>query len=1239
MAADRQEQLFRALERRILVLDGAMGTMIQARALTEEEFRGERLRAHPTPLKGNNDLLTLTRPDVVAAIHRAYFEAGADIAETNTFNSNAISQADYGTQGLVRELNLEGARLARRVADEFTAREPGGGGGGGRPRFVAGILGPTNRTASLSPDVNDPGSRNVTFDDLAATYAEQAEALLDGGADLLMVETVFDTLNCKAALFAVRDVMERRGADVPLMISATITDKSGRTLSGQTLEAFWNSVRHARPLAVGLNCSLGARELRPYVEELARLADVRVSCHPNAGLPNAFGGYDQGPEEMAGLLGEFAASGFLNIVGGCCGTTPAHIAAIARAVEGVPPRAVPAVPPYTRLAGLEPLTIRPDSLFVNVGERTNVTGSARFAELILRGDYEAALEVAREQVENGAQLIDVNMDEALLDSVAAMRTFLNLVAAEPDISKVPVMIDSSRWEVIEAGLKCLQGKGVVNSISLKEGEAAFLERARRIRRYGAAVVVMAFDEQGQADTYERRVGILTRAYRLLTGLGFPPEDIVLDPNVFPVGTGMAEHAEYAVDFLRACRTVKETLPGSLVSGGVSNLSFSFRGNAAVRQAMHSAFLYHARRAGMDMGIVNPGQLTVYDEIAPDLLTAVEDVLFNRREDATEQLLALAEQGAGSRAGRPAETEEWRSWAVERRLSHALVEGILDHIEADVEEARAKAERAIRVIEGPLMDGMNVVGDLFGAGKMFLPQVVKSARVMKKAVAYLVPFIEREKRGGAGAPRSGGTIVLATVKGDVHDIGKNIVAVVLRCNGYEVVDLGVMAPAAKILEAARERKADAIGLSGLITPSLDEMVHVAKELERERFEVPLLIGGATTSRLHTAVRIAPAYHAPTVHVLDASRSVGVVASLLSGERREAFAAAVRAEYDRLRADHAARRSDVRLVGLAEARRNRLPLRWDGYCPPQPLKPGLQVFEDYPLAELLATIDWTPFFAVWELKGHYPEILDDAAAGKEARKLLEDAQRLLQRIVAGRRLVARAVAGLFPASAVGDDDIEIYADRGRTRVLAVAHHLRQQMERQPGRPNLSLADYVAPRDTGLPDWIGAFAVSAGFGVEELVAEFERAHDDYSAILVKALADRLAESLAERLHQRVRRELWGYAPDEALGNAELIAERYAGIRPAPGYPACPDHTEKATLFSLLDATARAGIRLTESFAMWPGASVCGWYFSHPEARYFGLGRIARDQAADYARRKGMDLRATERWLAPVLGYDPDA
>jgi len=1229
--ASRTELFLRALRQRILVLDGAMGTMIQSYALAEEDFRGARFAAHPVPLTGNNDLVTLTRPDVVEAIHRAYFEAGADIAETNTFNSNAFSQSDYRTQHLVPELNLVGARLARRVADEFSAREPH------KPRFVAGILGPTNRSASISPDVNDPGSRNVAFDALAAAYAEQTEALLDGGADLLMVETVFDTLNCKAALFAVREVLERRGLAVPVMVSGTITDKSGRTLSGQTTEAFWNSIRHARPLSVGLNCALGPRDLRPYVEELSRVADVPVSCHPNAGLPNAFGRYDLGPDEMARTLGEFAASGFLNIVGGCCGTTPAHIRAIASAVAGLPPRVVPQIPPHTRLSGLEPLTIRPDSLFVNVGERTNVTGSARFAELITRGDFETALEIAREQVENGAQVIDVNMDEALLDSVATMHRFLNLVAAEPDISRVPVMIDSSKWEVIETGLKCLQGKGIVNSISLKEGEEAFVERAKRIRRYGAAVVVMAFDERGQADTYERRVAVLTRAYRVLTErAGFPPEDIILDPNIFPVGTGMAEHAGYAVDFLRACRTIKDTLPRALVSGGVSNLSFSFRGNAAVRHAMHSAFLYHARQAGMDLGIVNPGQLAVYDDIPGDLRAAVEDVLFNRCDDATERLIALAKRVTG--APKEREDLEWRHWPVERRLTHALVAGVLDHIEEDVEEARRVRARAIAVIEGPLMDGMNVVGDLFGAGKMFLPQVVKSARVMKRAVAYLVPFIERERAAGGDAPKSNGTIVLATVKGDVHDIGKNIVAVVLRCNGYEVVDLGVMVPAATILETARQVGADAVGLSGLITPSLDEMVHVGKEMEREGFTIPLLIGGATTSRLHTAVRIAPVYRGSTVHVLDASRGVGVVSSLLSRERGAPFAARVREEYARLREEHAGRRADARLIALTEARRNKLALAWDGYCPPQPVVPGVRVM-DFPLETLLETVDWTPFFATWELKGRYPDILDDPVAGSAARKLWDDAQRLLSRLVTERRLHAKAVLGLFPANSVGEDDIEVYADGGRTRVLAVLHHLRQQMERPPGRPNVCLADFLAPRDSGLPDWIGAFVVSTGFGVEELCAEFERQHDDYSAILTKALADRLAESLAERLHQRVRRELWGYAPDEALDPAGLIAERYVGIRPAPGYPACPDHTEKAALFRLLDATARTGIALTESYAMWPAASVSGWYFAHPQARYFGLGKIGRDQAADYTRRKGMDLRATERWLSPVLGYDPDA
>ncbi len=1223
---DRLDSLRDALRRRILVLDGAMGTMIQSYALTEADFRGERLRAHARDLKGNNELLSLTRPDVIEAIHRAYFAAGADLVETNTFNANAISQHDYGTEGLVAELNRASAEIARRVADEFTAKDPA------KPRFVVGALGPTNRTASISPDVSDPGFRNVTFADLAAAYREQAAGLLAGGVDLLLVETVFDTLNCKAALFALRELLDERGLDVPVMVSGTITDASGRTLSGQTTEAFWNSIRHAGLFSVGLNCALGAKELRPYVEELAAIADVPVTCHPNAGLPNAFGGYDDTPESMSEALGEFAASGFLNVVGGCCGTTPEHIRAIAAAVADIPPRTIPELPHDCRLSGLEPLNIRPDSLFVNVGERTNVTGSARFAELIKAGDYESALGVARQQVENGAQVIDINMDEAMLDSEAAMVRFLRLIAAEPDISRVPVMLDSSKWEVIEAGLQCLQGKGIVNSISLKEGEAAFLDRARLVRRYGAAAVVMAFDERGQADTAERKVEICARSYRLLTErLGFPPEDIIFDPNVFAIATGIPEHNRYAIAYLEACTEIKRTLPHALVSGGVSNLSFSFRGNAAIREAMHSAFLYHAIRAGMDMGIVNAGQLAVYSDIPPELLAAVEDVLFDRRPDATDRLLALADRYQGTT--RQAKDDAWRSLSVRERLVHALVEGVVDHIEADTEEARAASARAIEVIEGPLMDGMNVVGDLFGSGKMFLPQVVKSARVMKRAVAYLVPFIEREK--GDGARDAKGKILLATVKGDVHDIGKNIVAVVLRCNNYDVLDLGVMVPAAKILDTAEREGVNVVGLSGLITPSLDEMAHVAREMRRRGLAMPLLIGGATTSRLHTAVKIAPEYDGTTVHVLDASRSVGVVSNLLSADRRDRFQNDVRAEYDRLRETYGQRERTKVLRSLDDARRRRVPIAWDGYVPPRPARMGITHFAPYPLDELVAYVDWTPFFHTWELRGAYPAILDDPRVGEQARTLLADARALLDRIIRDRRLEARAVVGFFPANADGDD-IAVFPDEGRREPIAMLHHLRQQMVKPDDRANLCLADFVAPRASGIPDWIGAFAVTAGHGLDALVTEFEAAHDDYNAILAKALADRLAEALAERLHERVRRELWGYAPDERLANDALIAERYRGIRPAPGYPACPDHTEKRALFTLLDVEAATGIRLTESCAMWPAAAVSGWYFSHPEAFYFGVGKIGRDQVDDYARRKGIARDEAERWLAPNLAYD---
>ena len=1225
----RLTQLRAALAQRILVLDGAMGTMIQSYALDEPDFRGERLRAHPKDLRGNNDLLTLTRPDIISEIHRAYLEAGADILETNTFNAQVISQSDYGTEGLVYELNVAAARLARQAADAMTAKTPE------QPRWVVGVLGPTNQTASLSPDVNDPGFRKVTFAQLAAAYRTQAEALLEGGVDLLMVETIFDTLNCKAALFAVRGLLDEKGLDVPLMVSGTITDASGRTLSGQTVEAFWNSVRHAELFSVGLNCALGAAQLRPYIEELSRLANVPTSCHPNAGLPNAFGGYDQTAAEMATLVSEFARSGFVNIVGGCCGTTPAHIRALVEALAGVAPRQLPDVAPICRLSGLEPLNIRPDTLFVNIGERTNVTGSPRFAGLVKAGNYEAALDVARHQVENGAQIIDINMDEGMLDSSAAMERFLRLVAAEPDISKVPIMVDSSRWEVLELGLQNLQGKGIVNSISLKEGEAEFLAKARLVRRYGAAVVVMAFDEAGQADSADRKVEICARAYKLLTEqAGFPPEDIIFDPNVFAVATGIEEHNTYAIAYIDATRRIKETLPRALVSGGVSNLSFAFRGSAHVREAMHSAFLYHAIKAGMDMGIVNSAQLAVYEDIPPDVLVLVEDVLFNRRADATERLTALAEQHRESTVVTRADAA-WRSLPVTERLRHALVEGILDHVEADVEEARRKAAQPIDVIEGPLMDGMNVVGDLFGAGKMFLPQVVKSARVMKKAVAYLVPFLEAEQRA-AGGVRRAGKIVLATVKGDVHDIGKNIVGVVLRCNNYDVIDLGVMVPAQTILDTARHEGADVIGLSGLITPSLDEMVRVGKEMTRQGFTLPLLIGGATTSRAHTAVKIAPGYTGPTIHVLDASRGVGVVSQLLSAERRGAYLDEVGAEYERLRVEFGSRDAERVILPLAEARRRSLRLDWTPTSRRDRVVRASPTLPDYPLGEFVPYIDWTPFFQAWELKGSYPAIFEDSTVGEAARKVFADAQALLERIVAERLVQARAVVGLFPANAVGDD-IEIYTGEDRTKARAVLRGLRQQFEKGPGRPNLTLSDYVAPKDSGKPDWVGAFAVTAGHGLDAVCAAFERDHDDYSSILAKALADRLTEALAERLHERVRSEFWGYAPEEKNDVAALVAERFRGIRPAPGYPACPDHTEKRTLFDLLDVTKATGITLTESCAMLPAASVSGWYFAHPEAKYFGLGRIGQDQATDYAARKGMTTEEIERWLAANLAYTP--
>ena len=1221
--SSRLARLEALLAERILVLDGAMGTMLQRHRLDEAAFRGERFAAWPRDLKGDNDLLLLTQPAIVADVHRQYLAAGADIIETNTFNATRIAQADYGAESLVAELNREGARLARAVADEFEAADPS------RPRYVAGVLGPTNRTASISPDVNDPGARNTSFAALAEAYEEAAAALVEGGADLLLIETVFDTLNAKAAIFALESLVARGGPRLPVMISGTITDASGRTLSGQTAEAFWYSVAHAAPLSIGLNCALGAKQLRQYVQDVGRVAPVYVSAHPNAGLPNEFGGYDETPETMSTQLREWAEHGLVNIVGGCCGTTPEHIAAIASAVRGLTPRQRPAVPPATRLAGLEPLIIKDDSLFVNVGERTNVTGSRRFAKLILGGEHEAALEVARQQVENGAQMIDVNMDEGMLDAERAMATFLNLVASEPAISRVPVMIDSSKWSVIEAGLRCVQGKGVVNSVSLKEGEGPFLEHARLARRYGAAVVVMAFDEEGQADTVERRVAVCARAYRLLTEqAGFPPEDIIFDPNVFAIGTGIEEHAGYAVAYIEATRRIKEQLPRVLVSGGISNVSFSFRGNDPVREAIHAVFLYHAIAAGLDMGIVNAGQLAVYDDIEPALLERVEDLVLNRRPDATERLLEVAD--AAARSSRESGPDlSWRKQPVGERLTHALVEGIADFVVEDTEEARQQAARPLDVIEGPLMDGMNVVGDLFGAGKMFLPQVVKSARVMKRAVAHLLPFMEAEKSADAQAK---GRILLATVKGDVHDIGKNIVGVVLQCNNYEVIDLGVMVPAAKILEAAAERNVDIIGLSGLITPSLEEMTFVASEMERTGLDLPLLIGGATTSRAHTAVKIEPAYRrGPTVHVADASRAVGVVGSLLSPEQRADYAVRVRDEYRALREERSSRRAGERRVTIEEARANRLVPDWARPVP-VPAFTGVRYLRDYPLAELLPRIDWTPFFQSWEMRGHYPDILNDPVQGKAATQLFDDARTLLAQLVAGGRLRAAAAFGFWPAAARGDDLVLRLSDGGE----AVSRTLRQQMQKGAGRANLALADFVAPEGNGITDYVGLFAVTAGLGAPELIAERRAQHDDYSAILIEALADRLAEAFAERLHERVRKEFWGYATDEQLDNGALIREQYQGIRPAPGYPACPDHTEKGAIFQLLDAPA-VGITLTESCAMQPGASVSGYYFWRPEAQYFGLGRIGPDQVADYAARKGWTVAETERWLAPNLGYEP--
>ncbi len=1215
------------LEQRILILDGAMGTMIQRYQLTEDDYRGERFADWGDDLKGNNDLLVITRPEVIGEIHTEYLQAGADIIETNTFGANATTLAAYGMAELAYELNVAGAQVARRACDAVATPD--------KPRFVAGVLGPTDKTCSISPDVNDPAARNITFDQLVEDYANCARGLIDGGSDIILIETVFDTLNAKAAVFAVQSVFEERGMELPIMISGTITDASGRTLSGQTTEAFYNSLAHAEPLSIGLNCALGAEELRQYVEELSRVAGCYVSAHPNAGLPNPLAptGYDDTPENMAGLIREWAESGFLNIVGGCCGTSPDFIKAIAEAVQPYPPRQIPERPVACRLSGLEPFNIGEDSLFVNVGERANVTGSAKFKRLILEGQFDEALDVCREQVENGAQIIDVNMDEAMLDGKASMIHYLNLVASEPDISKVPVMVDSSKWEIIEAGLKCIQGKGIVNSISLKEGKAQFVGHARLIKKYGAAAVVMAFDEKGQADTFERKIEICKNSYDILVDeVGFNPEDIIFDPNIFAVATGIEEHNNYAVDFIEATRWIKQNLPYAKVSGGVSNVSFSFRGNNPVREAIHAVFLYHAIKAGMDMGIVNAAQLAVYDDLPEKLRERVEDVILNRREDATDRLLEIADKYKGDGQTEKKEDQAWRGWPVAKRIEHAMVKGIDTYVVEDTEEARQQYERPIQVIEGPLMEGMNVVGDLFGAGKMFLPQVVKSARVMKKAVAHLIPYIEAEK--AEGASESNGKILMATVKGDVHDIGKNIVGVVLQCNNFEVIDIGVMVPTATILEEAQKHEVDVVGLSGLITPSLEEMSHIAKEMQRLGMTVPVMIGGATTSKAHTAVKIAPEYDQPIVWVKDASRAVGVAQSLISPELREKFVADLRADYEAVRERHAARQRTTKWLTLEQARANRTKIDWAAYQPVKPSFIGVKVFDDYPLAELVDYIDWTPFFHSWELKGSYPKIFDDPDKGEEAKKLFADAQAMLKQIVEEKWLTAKAVVGIYPANSVGDD-IELYKDESRTEVLTVLHNLRQQQEKAPGKPNRSLADFVAPKESGVADYIGAFAVTAGIGIDEHIEAFEKRHDDYRAIMLKALADRLAEAFAERLHERLRKEFWGYAADENLSNEELVKEQYRGIRPAAGYPTSPDHTEKDLIWALMDVEANTGIWLTEAKAMVPTAAVSGLYIGHPESAYFAIGKINKDQVEDYARRKGMTLEEAEYWLAPNLGY----
>ncbi|HDY8205928.1 TPA: methionine synthase [Vibrio vulnificus] len=1224
MGSQIRAQIEAQLKQRILLIDGGMGTMIQGYKLQEQDYRGERFADWHSDLKGNNDLLVLTQPQLIKEIHHAYLEAGADILETNTFNATTIAMADYDMESLSEEINFAAAKLARAAADEWTAKNPA------KPRYVAGVLGPTNRTCSISPDVNDPGYRNVSFDELVEAYSESTRALIRGGSDLILIETIFDTLNAKACAFAVESVFEELGFALPVMISGTITDASGRTLSGQTTEAFYNSLRHVRPISFGLNCALGPDELRPYVEELSRISETFVSTHPNAGLPNAFGEYDLSPEEMAEHVKEWAQSGFLNLIGGCCGTTPEHIRHMAMAVEGVSPRVLPEIPVACRLSGLEPLTIAKDTLFVNVGERTNVTGSARFKRLIKEELYDEALDVAREQVENGAQIIDINMDEGMLDAEACMVRFLNLCASEPEISKVPIMVDSSKWEVIEAGLKCIQGKGIVNSISLKEGKEKFVEQAKLIRRYGAAVIVMAFDEVGQADTRERKLEICTQAYRILVDeVGFPPEDVIFDPNIFAVATGIDEHNNYAVDFIEAVADIKRDLPHAMISGGVSNVSFSFRGNNYVREAIHAVFLYHCFKNGMDMGIVNAGQLEIYDNVPEKLREAVEDVVLNRRDDATERLLEIAEEYRENAVGKQEDASalEWRTWSVEKRLEHALVKGITEFIVEDTEEARLNATKPLEVIEGPLMDGMNVVGDLFGEGKMFLPQVVKSARVMKQAVAHLEPFINASKQAGS----SNGKILLATVKGDVHDIGKNIVGVVLQCNNYEIIDLGVMVPCEQILKVAKEQQVDIIGLSGLITPSLDEMVHVAKEMERLGFDLPLLIGGATTSKAHTAVKIEQNYSHPVVYVNNASRAVGVCTSLLSDELRPAFVERLQADYELVRDQHNRKKPRTKPVTLEAARANKVAIDWQSYTPPAPSQPGVHVFDDFDVATLRQYIDWTPFFLTWSLVGKYPTIFEHEEVGEEAKRLFEDANEWLDRIEQEGLLKARGMCGLFPAASVGDD-IEVYTDESRTQVAKVLHNLRQQTEKPKGA-NYCLSDYVAPKESGKKDWIGAFAVTGGVNERELADQFKAQGDDYNAIMIQAVADRLAEAFAEYLHERVRKEIWGYAADENLSNEELIREKYQGIRPAPGYPACPEHTEKGSLWELLNVEETIGMSLTSSYAMWPGASVSGWYFSHPDSRYFAIAQIQQDQVESYAERKGWELLEAEKWLGPNI------